>query len=511
MIADPADAPAHADIAVVGGGIAGLIAATRLARTGKRVIVVESGGRRQDADTHMLNAVEQVGEPYGGAAAGRFRALGGTSSRWGGALIPFAASDYEHPPGWDADWLGVGEDLLRWLPQAEALFGLPAGPYDDETAPPLAAADGAFVPRAAKWPPFAQRNVAHLLGAELAGASGPQVLLDTTVTGFEFHPDGRVAGLAARTGAGARTIAADQIVLAAGAIETTRLLLLLDRAADARLLAPHDVVGRYFADHLSAPRLRLETVDSPALNRVAGFRFEGQAMRNLRFEPDAALRATHALPAAFAHIAFESEGGGFAVLRALLRGIQQRRAPAAGTVAELARAAPWLVRAAWWRAAHKRLLFPADARFHVHVVVEQRPDRASRITLSDRIDAHGVPLPRIDWRIADEDRAALARTAALFAQGWAASPLAPLAQLVPAQSAGPGEGIYHPVGSARIGASARTGVVDRDLVVHGVPNLTLLSTAVFPTGGGANPTLMLVLAALRAAERLARKDRPWAS
>lgn len=511
MIADPADAPAHADIAVVGGGIAGLIAATRLARAGKRVIVLESGGLRQDADTHPLNAVEQVGERYDGAEAGRFRALGGTSSRWGGALIPFALSDYRHPPGWDADWLGVGEDLLCWLPQAEALFGLPGGAYDDETAPLLATADGAFVPRAAKWPPFAQRNVAHLLGTELAAADGPRVLLDTTATGFAFHPDGRVAALTAQTPAGPRTIAADEIVLAAGAIETTRLLLLLDRAADQRLLATHDVVGRYFADHLSAPMLRLEAVDTPALNRVAGFRFEGRAMRNLRFEPDADLRAAHALPAAFAHIAFESDGGGFGVLRALLRGIQQRRAPAPGTLLELARAAPWLARAAWWRTVHGRLLFPADARFHLHVVVEQRPDPASRITLSDRTDPHGVPLPRIDWRIADEDRAALARTAALFAESWAASPLASLARLAPSEGAGPGEGIYHPVGSARIGATARTGVVDPDLAVHGVPNLTLLSTAVFPTGGGANPTLMLVLAALRAAERLSRKDRSWAS
>lgn len=493
-----------ADVVVVGGGIAGLIAATRVARSGKRVLVVESGGRRQDADTHPLNAVEQVGVPYAGAEAGRFRALGGTSTRWGGALIPFAAADYTHPRGWEADWLGVGADLMRFLPDAERLFGLAPGPYEDAAVPALPTDGGAFAARAAKWPPFARRNVAHLLRPELERADGARVLLDATVTGFRLAPDGRVAALSVHTPAGPREIVADQFVLAAGAIETTRLLLLLDRAADARLLAPHDIVGRTFADHLSQPMLRMQTVDRARLNRVAGFRFEHGAMRNLRFEPDAALRAHHELPAAFAHIGFESDGGGFDVLRTLLRSVQQRRLPPARTLAAFARSAPWLARAAWWRVARRRLLFPADARFVVHVVVEQRPDPASRITLSDRTDAHGVPIPRIDWRVADEDRAALSRTAALFAQGWAASPLAPLARIVPADGlAQAGEGIYHPVGSARIGADARSGVVDRDLVVHGARNLTILSTAVFPTGGGANPTLMLVLAALRAAGRLA--------
>jgi choline dehydrogenase-like flavoprotein len=48
-----------------------------------------------------------------------------------------------------------------------------------------------------------------------------------------------------------------------------------------------------------------------------------------------------------------------------------------------------------------------------------------------------------------------------------------------------------------------TSVVDSDLRVHESPNLYALGSAVFVTGGAANPTLTIVALAHRLAERLA--------
>ena len=73
---DPA--PIEADVLVIGAGIAGLILATRLSRSGLRVAVAESGATHQTPETHPLNEVVQTGQIYGGADAGRFRCLGGT-------------------------------------------------------------------------------------------------------------------------------------------------------------------------------------------------------------------------------------------------------------------------------------------------------------------------------------------------------------------------------------------------------------------------------------------------
>src|SRR5262249_12136956 len=102
------------DVLVIGAGIAGLLVATRLAKAGRRVIVIESGGMRQDADTHPLNEVVHLRTVYNGARTGRFRCLGGTSSRWGGAMIPLLAADLG-----DGKWPLQHADLIAYLAEVE--------------------------------------------------------------------------------------------------------------------------------------------------------------------------------------------------------------------------------------------------------------------------------------------------------------------------------------------------------------------------------------------------------
>jgi choline dehydrogenase-like flavoprotein len=51
----------------------------------------------------------------------------------------------------------------------------------------------------------------------------------------------------------------------------------------------------------------------------------------------------------------------------------------------------------------------------------------------------------------------------------------------------------------------RTGVVDADCRVHGVPNLYVAGSSVFTTSGNATPTLTIVALALRLADHLKAK------
>jgi choline dehydrogenase-like flavoprotein len=55
-----------------------------------------------------------------------------------------------------------------------------------------------------------------------------------------------------------------------------------------------------------------------------------------------------------------------------------------------------------------------------------------------------------------------------------------------------------------MGADPRLSVVDRDLRVHGTPNLYVLGSSVFVTGGAVPPTLTIAALAFRLAEHLAR-------
>lgn len=511
LLSTEQDVSLSADIVIVGAGIAGLAMADRLTALGRRVVMLESGGLSQDEEEHPFNKVVQLGKHYGGAEHGRFRCLGGTSTRWGGAMLPFLPADMV--TGWPIDYA----DLAPYVAPVEALFGLDSGPYEDPAL--LLRRDGqdaSYLARLAKWPTFANRNVSNLFRDIIAAAAGPEIWLNAVTTSFDLDASGRIAAVMARSlGGRCLTVKAPEIIIAAGAIESTRLLLLLDRQYGHRLFAPDDVLGRYFHDHLSILAGRVLPKDRKQLNRVAGFRFEGKGMRNLRFEPSERADVRARVPAGFAHIAFSTQqSSGFDALRDVYRTLQKRSRPDAKQLKSLAFASPWLARALWWRFREKRLLYPANAQVELHMVSEQEPIPSSRITLAtDKVDDLGLPLAAIDWRLSERDHTGLRAAIDLFAEDWKASNLAALGrlELMPDETVDEGleqsGGIYHPGGSTRLGNQRSHGVLDRNFKTFAIPNLSVVATSAFPTGGGANPTMMLLMAALRKADLVDRSLR----
>jgi choline dehydrogenase-like flavoprotein len=60
----------------------------------------------------------------------------------------------------------------------------------------------------------------------------------------------------------------------------------------------------------------------------------------------------------------------------------------------------------------------------------------------------------------------------------------------------------HHMGTTRMHTIPHKGVVDENCLVHGVNNLYIAGSSVFPTSGMANPTLTIVALAIRLAERV---------
>ncbi len=146
-------------------------------------------------------------------------------------------------------------------------------------------------------------------------------------------------------------------------------------------------------------------------------------------------------------------------------------------------------------------------RIDVVIDLEQAPDPDSRITLSDKRDAFGRPLPRVDWRLSELERRTSERFAAHIKaelerlglakarlEDWLAS-AAPMAEAPLAET-------YHHIASTRMSESPADGVADRDCKVHGVDNLYVAGSSSFATGGHANPTFTIVALALRLADHL---------
>lgn len=494
-----------ADILIIGAGTIGLPMSVLLAARPKlKVVCLESGGLHQDSETHPLNEVIHRANEYLGASAGRFRCFGGTSTRWGGALIPFQHADLDH-----GDWPVSAEELDPYVAKVEDLFGLERGPYTDVRFPfPLG---DTHVNRLAKWPIFKNRNVVSLVGDAAGKSSNLSVWVNATVTEIDVRSATDRVQVTARSATGKElNVSAARVMITAGAIETTRLALLIDHHHGGRVSAMSPTLGRCFSDHVGMAVADITPLRPRELNMLFGWRFgRGGSMRNIRFElsPDAAVRKD--LPPSFAYLSpsVASDGGWFA-LRELYRYAQRKRMPPASAFVQAIGHLPWITRAAWWRFVHKRLLLPDAGPLKVCMVQEQVLDPDNRIVLSEeRFDPFGVPLAEITWRATEKDIDNVLKSTALFSDTWRSTKLSLYGawHSYPDQQIRRGMleagGVYHPTGSTRMGRDASTGVVDRNLRMFAFPQIQLISTSVLPTGGGANPTMMAMMLGIRCVDQ----------
>ena len=117
--------PIEADLAVFGGGPAGISLALSAQRRGVTVVLVESGGNVDDPEWQNLFDGRSIGEAMT-PRMGRHRVLGGASSRWSGRCGKLDPIDYD-ARSWmpDSGWPHIAAELDRTYPLAAQLCGFP--------------------------------------------------------------------------------------------------------------------------------------------------------------------------------------------------------------------------------------------------------------------------------------------------------------------------------------------------------------------------------------------------
>ncbi|MEN9935262.1 MAG: hypothetical protein RLZZ387_1841 [Chloroflexota bacterium] len=155
-----------------------------------------------------------------------------------------------------------------------------------------------------------------------------------------------------------------------------------------------------------------------------------------------------------------------------------------------------------WGAAAKRLMRDGYRRFvRIMGPVQDIPSPGARVTLDPRVtDHYGMRVARLSGTTHPET----VRTAAFMferAREWA---LASGAEQVWGEP--PGlflSGGQHQAGTARMGDDPRTSVTDRHCRVHGHNNLYVADASVHVTNGGFNPVLTVLALAFRTARHIA--------
>lgn len=508
----------NADICIVGAGAAGLALAMEFANSDLQVVVLESGGWEPEARTQALYDTEQTGKAFQSAHTGRFRIFGGSTTRWGGQSLPLTPLDFErrewvNHSGWPIRYDG----LKPFYDRANGFLGVDTRDYRDETAtvlrlkrPLLDSASLEY--HFSKWAP--QPDLRQTYRKALEQAKNLRVILHANVT--ELEVDGpqvttvRYSSLSGQSG----SIQATVFILATGGLEIPRVLLASRRQIPAGLGNEHDLVGRFLQEHPATRLGEVEVTDANKLQELFnGRRAEGRRF-SARLSLSRAIQAKEGLLNASAGFLFSLPvDHGFGLLRAAVK--RQTSGIPGATLSRIAaegiRCLPQLIKASWLLGVGGRIFTPG-ATCEVAASFEQEPNPSSRVTLSEKHDELGIPLACIHWSLSHKTYETVVKFAEVIDQALSALQVGRLKRSEWLQH-DVGEGEYeqyfhdqnHHIGTARMSASPRDGVVDPDLKVHSLQNLYIASSATFPTGGHSNPTLTMLALTIRLADHLKSK------
>jgi choline dehydrogenase-like flavoprotein len=142
--------------------------------------------------------------------------------------------------------------------------------------------------------------------------------------------------------------------------------------------------------------------------------------------------------------------------------------------------------------------------YSLGVGLELAPDPDRRLTLTDDRDALGMPRLKLNMTIADDDLTRYREVLNEFGRQLLASKAGMMridrhsrAEWLSVMDWG-----NHHLGTTRMHDDAKQGVVDANSQVHGLANLFVAGSSVFPTYSASNPTLNLVALTLRLADHL---------
>jgi choline dehydrogenase-like flavoprotein len=502
----------RAQYCVIGSGMGGATVASMLSRAGKDVLLVEAGGSERSSSPPPVVA-EITGRPFG-IPLTRCIELGGTSNAWHGNSNPLDPHDFLPRPWLDTEgWPFSRQDLESFYDQAALLLG--NGSCSGLTPGLLPAAVHRGLERIDfnssilhhkfleyRKPPHRWKTT--LL--ELARSGRLRCLLETCA--LELVPNeygSRVMRLKAGAAGRSFSIEAGTFIVAAGALETPRLLLNSHSRHPQGLGNHHDQVGRCLMDHPTGPcsmirfqrLLRASVYSDHAL--PGGERYVRAAL-TLRPELQQSLQTSNHYFMIRPCIGSRHVRGDLRLSFLAARSFRDLNARQLGGIVS----SPNLL----YRILVSRFRVPAIYRYgELFFMAEQLPNPQSRITLSStRKDDFGYPVASIHWSPTSTDFKSLENfVSTAFGSGLSSRRYRMAREGTIQEWIDSFTSAAHHLGTARMAAAPSQGVVSPNLQVFGTDNLFVCDGSVFPTAGSANPSLTITALGVRLADHLLHK------
>jgi choline dehydrogenase-like flavoprotein len=335
----------------------------------------------------------------------------------------------------------------------------------------------------------------------LGNAENLTTYLWGNVVNINRHPTSPyVSDLSVRTLTGKNfTVRGRHFVLALGGIDNARMLLLSDDVEAAGLGNANDLVGRFFMEHISytsgtivqtSPQAPLDFYESK--HSLGDVDVRGQIalpedlVRELEI-PE--FRAELRIGSSFWR---NSDVGYF--YKRWLKSLSKLQWPddlgsqLLSVVTDLDDVAGHLV------AGTSPVAYRLENNF------EQIPNPGSRINLAVERDAFDLPRAAVHWRLSELDKIGIRKAHEVIASEVGRSGFGRMRIEMPDEEEimleGARGGAHH-MGTTRMHIDPQQGVVDSECRVHGLGNLYIAGSSVFPTVGFINPTLTIVAMTIR--------------
>jgi choline dehydrogenase-like flavoprotein len=549
LAGNPSREMLESDICIIGGGPAAISVALELLKTKANVLLLVGGSsnRESAADQDLNRGIIARPGSHESLEENRRRVFGGASSAWGGRCIPFDPIDFKER-AWvpESGWPFSYEQIEIFYRRALELCR--AGTYDFDSRSVFPTEGAEIIPgmksgdledwHLERWsPPI---NFAKEFQGVLSKSQNIRVFLETHVLEFvSTQSKDRIDKVQAISQGKRFEVRAKTFVLATGGIENARILL--SSKSDfhpSGVGNAQDLVGRFYQAHPHGTYTSLAPINRNTIKYDYERDKEGvYCRRRWSISEDAQTRfkinniiffldrtnAAHGHRDAIFSAVFIAKAArnvlrahGFSKRRSKLKSLAPDIRQHLGIVMKDGLASvPRLVRLGMARVAKDRRLpsvLPSvrSKYLGLYYQAEQVPNRDSRITLSpDQVDEHGTPRAVVDLAFTEQDIRTVVEAHRIFVDRYRASGAGELifdeqqlTTYVRHRFENFNSGAHH-IGTTRMATSPDQGVVDENCKVHGVENLYLAGSSIFPTGGHANPTLTIVALALRLGEHLA--------
>jgi choline dehydrogenase-like flavoprotein len=522
MILDLEQATGHefdnADVCIIGAGAAGITLAVELLRLGRRVLVLEGGGKDVEERSQDPYKSELVGLRHNGIHTGRFRAYGGTTTKWGGQILELDAIDFTC-----RDWIqGSGwpfpkSELTQHYRRALELEGIASSTLDDravwhEIGLERPVLGEKLAPYFSRWCP--EPNFTRLHRDVLERHKNLGIYLHANACRLLTGVNERtISGVTCRTLEGKEVIfRAKEFVLCLGAIESSRFLLQPDANGKQRW-NEYGLVGKYYQDHIDCNCAEVKKLNEAKFHAY----FDNVYSRGYKYHPKfkliPELQQRHRVLNVAGTMVFRSDMDETLnqvkqTAKNLLRG--RKDAITGKDISNLIGNMPAFLRQGYHYKVKHRAYNPASSQIFLRVHCEQEPLSSSTVSLSEERDALGLLRARLDWKVSDLEIQTIQRFIETVRDVLETYQLCEL-KIDPNLYSDDGSFLKkvddsnHHMGGTRMGTSGSNGVVDTNLKLHAAENGYVCSSSVFPASGFSNPTHTLLALAVRLGEHLHTK------